>query len=456
MHLSCCLMREGQIKKLVLKDGSRIAVIGGGPAGSFFTYFALDYARGINKDIQVDIIEPKDFNSTGPSGCNKCGGIVSESLIQMLAGEGIQLPSSIIHRHIESYTLHLDNGKTVIEELSKEQSIASMFRGLGPCGTVKSDHLSFDNFLLDLCRQKGANIIHDTFQSVRKVSGGILVKTKNSVEKKYDLIVGAVGLVEKSLKPFQSICPSYDFPEVTRAYIAEIFLAKELIDKYFGNSMHVFLLNLPKIKFGALIPKGNFVTMVLLGEDIDETVVQSFLSSESVRDSFPPGIDLQNIIPCRCYPLINVGGAKSVFADRVVMIGDSASSKLFKNGLGAAYITGKAAADTAIFHGISECDFQRSYQPVCSALDKDNGYGKLIFSITSIIQKSGMLKKGMLHMVIHEQEKVNRNRRMSSILWDTFTGSAPYKGIFLRSLHPVFMFMFVWHAIVALFIKRND
>ena len=31
-------------KDLVLKDGSKIAIIGGGPAGSFFTHFAKKWA----------------------------------------------------------------------------------------------------------------------------------------------------------------------------------------------------------------------------------------------------------------------------------------------------------------------------------------------------------------------------------------------------------------------------
>ena len=118
-------MGNSDQKDLVLEDGSKVAVVGGGPSGSFFTYFALDLAERIGLDIQIDIIEAKQFVCAGPTGCNHCGGIVSESLIQMLSTEGIVLPSKVIRRGIESYTMHLEHGNTVIETPLKEQRIAS-------------------------------------------------------------------------------------------------------------------------------------------------------------------------------------------------------------------------------------------------------------------------------------------------------------------------------------------
>jgi CRP-like cAMP-binding protein len=35
-----------------------------------------------------------------------------------------------------------------------------------------------------------------------------------------------------------------------------------------------------------------------------------------------------------------------------------------------------------------------------------------------------------------EQQATGRQRRMSKVLWDIFTGSAPYREVFLRCLHP--------------------
>ena len=70
---------EKAIHSLKLADGDRVAVVGGGPAGSFFAYFLLDMAVRIGLQVQVDIYEPRNFLKPGPIGCNMCAGIVSET-----------------------------------------------------------------------------------------------------------------------------------------------------------------------------------------------------------------------------------------------------------------------------------------------------------------------------------------------------------------------------------------
>lgn len=438
-------------KNLVLEDGSRIAVIGGGPAGSFFTFFALEFASMMGMEINIDIYEPKNFNVGGPAGCNNCGGIISESLVQMLSTEGIVLPSKVIQKGIETYTLHLESGAVVIETPFREQRIASVYRGLGPKGVVNVDTISFDNYLVNLCAEKGATLINDRVAEMRRVDDDkIQIVTKEASEKVYDLVVGAAGLNAKTLQLFTGISPSYTAPEVTKTYICEIGLDTKLIEEYFGNSMHVFLLNVPKIKFGAFIPKKNYVTLVLLGEDINKEIVDNFLNSEQVKGCFPVGTEIKSATACQCFPFINIKAAKSAFSDRMILIGDSATSKLYKNGIGSAYITGKAAARTAIFNGISEEDFRKHYQPVCKDLNFDNSIGKGIFALTTIIQKSEILKRGLYSTVVSEQKKSNEKRYLSSVLWDTFTGSAPYKDILRRSMHPMFGLSLAWNTLAGL------
>ena len=436
-------------QKIEISDGSSIAVIGGGPAGSYFSYFALEFANRYDLDITLDIYEAKNFSKIGAGGCNHCGGIVSESLVQKLATDGIVIPSNVIQKGINTYTLHTEQGRTVIDTPSHEQRIASVFRGCGPKGCLDNSYSSFDNFLLGLCRENGANVIFEKISKVTRVSDGIVVSSKKQSEKKYDLVVGAAGLSTKTLDMFKSVCPDYIAPKITRTYISEFLLEKNDVDIHFGNSMHVFLINLPNITFGALIPKGNYVTLVLLGKNIDKEIVENFINSDQVKGCFPKNIKLRDAAPCKCYPYINVKAAKRPFADRVVLVGDSASSKLYKNGIGAAYITGRAAAKTIIFEGISKKSFIKTYRPICRDLDIDNLLGKFIFFATGIIQKSKVLKNGLLHMVNQEQKKVTDKRHMSSALWDTFTGSASYRNILLRFLNPKLLLHFVWSIISA-------
>ncbi|MFY9153729.1 MAG: hypothetical protein WAO52_17050 [Prolixibacteraceae bacterium] len=443
-------MKKKKKKKFTLHDGSRIAVVGGGPAGSFFTFFAYELAARLNLKIEIDIYEFKNFAETGPSGCNHCGGIVSESLVQMLKSDGIILPPQVIRRGIESYTLHLEHGSTVIETHLKEQRIVSMFRGSGPTGATITSQRSFDGYLLELCESKGARILQEKVTDL-KTSPDQMTVISNKSKREYDLIVGATGLNPRSVNLFKKIVPNFIPPETTRTFIAEYYLETEKITRHFGNSMHVFLLNLSGIKFGALIPKGSYVTLVLLGNEIKEEMVQRFLNSETVKTCFPEGTELKPINPCQCFPTINIKNAKNPYANRIVLIGDSASSKLYKNGIGAAYITAKAAAETALKKGISQKKFHRFYQPECSKLDKDNAVGKLIFYTTTIIQKSSFLKKTLFKMVVEEQEKERGKREMSTLLWDTFTGSAPYRNILLRTLNPLILARLFWNIVLVIY-----
>jgi len=433
-----------------LTTGSKVCVVGGGPAGSFFTYFLLELAERIGVEIELDNIEAKNFLNVGPVGCNHCGGIISESLVQLLSAEGITIPPNVVNRGIDSYVMHTDDRKVKIETPLQEKRIASVFRGSGPLGSQSTEWSSFDKFLQDLCVQKGANLIIDKVVDVIYQNGRPRVKTKNDLEKEYDLVVAAVGLDNKSLSVLKSANAKFQPPNTTKTYIREIYLGEELVSEYFGDSMHVFLMNIPNLEFGALIPKGHYVTLVLLGKEIDKDLVQSFLSSQQVIDCFPKEYDLSKVPCCQCYPKINTKTARYMYGDRFVAIGDTATSKLYKNGIGAAYITAKAAATTVLFNGVSAKDFEKYYLPACRSLHFDNSIGKIVFLVTKMIKTNPLLKRGVVKTVIKEQSRAGEKRNMSMVLWDTFTGSAPYKEIFLRSMKPGFLGSLFWNTLTSL------
>ncbi len=74
-------------------------------------------------------------------------------------------------------------------------------------------------------------------------------------------------------------------------------------------------------------------------------------------------------------------------------------------GIGAAYVTAKAAAATAVLQGISDSDFKRHYESICKHINNDNKIGKMIFSATRLIQKHGVAKRMILRIVKKEQNK---------------------------------------------------
>jgi flavin-dependent dehydrogenase len=430
-----------------LKDGSRIAVIGSGPAGSFFCYFLLQLGQRMGLKLQVDIYEPKDFTQPGPRSCNMCGGIVSESLVQNLAGEGIHLPQAVVQRSIDSYYLHMDVGSVRIQTPGQEKRIASVHRGGGPRGIQDIRYLSFDGFLLDLAVKQGARQVNQRVDDVEWDQGRPRLKTAGQPEP-YDLLVVASGINSYAPKLLEGLSGAYRPPQTTKAYIAEYFLGKETIKTYLGSAMHVFLLDLPRLEFAALIPKGDYVTLCLLGWDIDKPLVDSFLSSSKVKECLPPNWEAPDDF-CHCSPRLNIQGAVQPFGDRIVFIGDAGVTRLYKDGIGAAFRTAKAAARTAVLHGVASGDFRKHYWPACRSIARDNAIGKLVFFFSSLIKKLPFTRRGVWRMVSHEQRTGGANHGMSSVMWDTFTGSAPYQDVFLRTLHPAFLGRFLWEILAG-------
>ncbi|KPJ53312.1 MAG: hypothetical protein AMJ37_01575 [Dehalococcoidia bacterium DG_18] len=448
--------RGAEDKRLKLDSGSHVGVVGGGPAGSFFSYFLLRFAQRVDMDIHLDIYESRNFSVPGPAGCNMCAGVISESLVQILAVEGINLPPEVVQRGINSYVLHMEMGSTIIYTPLDEMRIATVYRGSGPRGVQQLKWSSFDGYLLELAVANGANLVRSRVSGITWNGGKPEVQIKGKPPQAYDLLVGAVGVNSPSLGLFEKLDFQYQQPKVRRTFITELEFGVDLVRTQFGNSMHVFLLNLPKLDFASLIPKGDYVTLCLIGTDIDRKFVESFLDHPVVKECFPADWALAPDA-CHCSPKFSTADALHPFADRVILIGDSGVTRFNKDGIGAAYRTAKAAAMTAIFEGISAKDFQKHYWPACRAISHDNRFGKLIFAGARLIKKMRYPLYGVLRMVKKEQQRLASQRQMSMVLWDMFTGSARYRDIFFRTLHPYFLARFLIEMVLAIFLaSRRD
>lgn len=430
-----------------LKDGSRVAVVGGGPAGSLFSHFLLKTLRLIDVNIQLDIFEPRSFDFCGPAGCNHCGGVVSESLMQLLVTDGIVLPEETVQRGIDSYVMHMDVGSVAIETSLREKRIAAVYRGHGPKRSESSHISSFDQYLLSQAISAGARLEPHMVTSVDFTSERPCLTLADNRQEQYDLVVIACGMNSALLGLVEETGVEFSKPVMAKSFVAEFKLGAAAVSQALGDSMHVFLLDLPHLQFAALIPKGEYITLVMLGDQVDEALVNAFLNADEVRRCFPQDQPPPNI--CHCFPRLNVSEARRPYADRLVFIGDSGVARLYKDGIGSAYRTAKAAANCVALHGFSTRDFGRHYWPACRRIVYDNLIGKLVFSVCHVIQKLRFVRRGVLRMTLQEQQNRELTPRMSSVLWDVFTGSAPYKEVLLRTLHPVFLGRLAWNLCVA-------
>ena len=430
----------------VLENGSRVAVVGGGPAGSFFAYFLLTFAKRVGLDLEVSIYEPRDFGGAAPTGCNMCGGIISESLVQMLAAEGIELPVSVIQRGIDSYVLHLDVGTVRIDTPVQEMRIGAVHRGAGPRDVKTVKWGSFDGYLLSLATGLGAQVVRARVERIHQKDGRPVLELRGGDVREADLLAVATG-VNSSAKLLEGLDSGYVPPRTAKAYIREYFLGEQGVTDSLGSSMHVFLPDIPEIEFAAIIPKGDYATLCLLGDDIDRDVVRRFMETPWVHACLPSGVTDE--ASCQCGPRLNISAARRPFADRMVFVGDCGVTRLYKDGIGAAYRTAKAAAVAAVFRGVSEEAFRRHYGPACRRIERDNRLGQLVFRSTHLLQHARFARRAVLEMTRREQHREGHRRRMSLVLWNVFTGSEPYRQILLRTLHPGFLGRLCGHLIAS-------
>lgn len=432
-----------------LTSGSRVAVVGGGPAGSMTAYFLRELSRHMGIALEVDIYEPKEFFVTGPTGCNMCGGVVSESLVQHLATDGINLPREVVMHTIEAYSLHTDLGQVVIPTPVAESRIAVIFRGGGPKGAENQRPLpwdSFDWFLLQRAVSQGAHHIPKRVTGLsRDATGRPVVTTGEGESATYDLLVGAVGLNSPALPLFEELGFGYRRPKAARAFIAEFYYGSEEVERLLGHTMRIFVLDIPRLEFAALTPKGPYATFIILGQDVDRELADQVLHAPEVKACFPEGWEAP-VQPCQCQPRIFMDDPRHPYGDRVVMVGDTTVSRLYKDGIGAAYRTAKAAAVTALLQGVSKAAFRKYYYPTCRTISRDNRLGRMVFMLVWFARNFRFVRRAMLATIGPVEHRRRSGRMLGSALWDTFTGSAPYKEILWRALHPRVIARMVWEA----------
>ncbi|KAB2832870.1 MAG: hypothetical protein F9K48_09635 [Candidatus Brocadia sp.] len=444
-------MREA---KVTLHNSARVAIIGGGPAGSFFGIFASKLARDMGKTLDLTIYERKSFFTHGATGCNMCAGVISESLVQTLALEGINLPSNVVQWGIESYFFHtLDGSVEIKSSRLRQRGIATVFRGSGPAGSLAKGIQSFDEFLIEKAMEHGVCVNRSFIDKVCMEGDKPKLYSAGNMLQECDLLVGAFGIKGSTGKMYEDIITGYKVPPTIKTAQSEIELGSDWVVRRFGHSIHIFLLRIPGIKFVSVIPKGDYITVSVLGKDPKSDHIRAFLDHTAMKKFLPSGFKIPEKF-CHCFPKISVGAARKPFATRAAFVGDASSTRLYKDGIGSAYITAKAAAHTALLHGIEEKDFRGYYFPTCKFLNRDNLFGRLLFAANNFISIVSPISRSYFNIVQGEQKNLGENTPYSDILWDMFTGSRFYKDIFMRTLHPSFI-MYLLSAIVIYPLKKT-
>jgi flavin-dependent dehydrogenase len=404
-----------------LVDGNRIVIVGGGPAGSFTALQLLRLSAAAHLDLDVIVIEARDFNRPGPGSCNRCAGILSSTLVRNMQQLGLTLPPEVIQSVIDTYVLHMGDARLPLHTLDASRRIVSVFRGGGPLRGGLPQPRSFDGWLLDQARQRGARVVHTRVQAIRSGSRPIVVTADGETEA--DLVVMASGV---NSRPTLDPAWGYQPPRTRVMAQDEIPLPSGMRD----NSVHIFFDDPPGLIFGGVIPKGGYASISLLGLGLPPDAVRRFLDLPASKTLIPDGTTLL----CGCAPRVAVSTASGFFGDRLVVVGDAAVTRLYKDGIGSAFITAEAAARTAVLRGISRQDFAVGYQPTCLRIAADNFYGRLAFRLWSLAFHAPVLRKAWTQAIMDEASQSAGHHIHTRVLWGMFTGEESYRLLFRMSL----------------------
>lgn len=409
---------------LQLGNGSRIAVIGGGPAGSLFALQALDCARQRRLQVEVIVFEQKDLSARGPVGCNKCAGILSSRLIHNLRTIHLTLPPEVIQARIEAYVLHLGDAVVEIARPEPRREIVSIYRGGGPRLGDRAPTSGFDAWLLNEAERRGVQVIRERVEEAT-LGDSPAVRTRHR-HLSCDLVVLASGINTHQI-PLTGT--SYTPPR-TEMMAQDELLVPGL--RGHDSRVHVFFDRLGGLLFAGFIPKGPYLNISLLTHKRARDPVGDFLSADEVRH-------LLRATPqrlCGCKPCIAVSMAHNFYGDRFVAVGDAAVTRLYKDGIGSAFLTARQAVQVAFEQGISGESFRLHYFPLCQDIDRDNRFGRVLFTLWEQTVRNPHLVHAWLRTLVAEQALPPHRQYGRLALWGMFTGDESYRHILGRLVSP--------------------
>jgi len=455
------------LKRMRLKDKSRVIVIGGGPAGSFFAIHLLKQAEKQHKNISVTIIERRIvLNNSGTvqkyKGCNFCAGIISPRLQQELIKNNIYLPSEVI---CETFTHIWIQGlwKNFPLKVPAGQTILSVFRGSLPPEMDDRDH-GMDTFLLKKAIEAGADIITGEAVGIRYSSDNYpSVMLKPSTGKNFtvraDFVCIGTGInssKKKELKKegfrqsYQKLNPLFIPPKVKSALIFEMKPGSRYLKKHMHKELYIIVSKSKKLNLEhiALIPKRECLTIALMGKSIDtasfpednEKIIRTFLSLSRIKNILP-NLTLKNrSIVCTCNPYMAVKPAKNSFLDRIAIAGDALGARLYRDGLYSAFISAETLAHTVIHKGVDKKSLSEGYGGVTRWLKADNRYGKIVIRLIQRILKSPLFNR-ILYQTFATEMKFQQQDKwpLGNVLWMIGSGDTDYREIFKALVRgPVF------------------
>ncbi len=439
-----------------LRDNDCVAIVGGGPAGSFFAIHLLREAQRLNRQLDVVIVEKRGLTDPGTEdfqcrGCNFCAGGISPRLHEILQEHGLVVPEEIIQGRIDHVWIQ-GQWKNFRLRVPKGMRMYSVFRGSLPSRRSGRPR-GFDAFLLGEAVKNGARILYGRVEAIAYAAcrmPRLMVCTQSgeriSLEASFVTIATGINAHggtdygdDALIASVQRLNPRFVPGKSRKAFIFELDAGEDYLARHMYREIY-FIEYASKhlaLEHTALVPKGRFLTVAMLGRSIDEAVMQGEI--QQITHDFLTLPQIQRILPgieaapiaCACAPRMTVTTAKCPFGDRFAIIGDAVGSRLNKDGLFSAHVTASRLAQTVLEDGTDEQALAKGYGKAIKWLAADNRFGRVVFGASRVAFTTPVLSRITYQaFAIECKERDERSRPLSVVLWKIASGTADYQEVF--------------------------
>jgi hypothetical protein len=440
---------------VTLRDNDCVAIVGGGPAGSFFAIHLLQEAKRLHRPLDVVIVEKRGVADLGTDsfqcrGCNFCAGGISPRLHEVLQEHGLVVPEEVIQGRIDHVWIQ-GEWKNFRLRVPKGMQMYSVFRGSLP-SRRSGEPGGFDAFLLGEAVKKGARILHGRVEAITYAASGmprLMLRTKSG--EGFALEAGFVAIAtginshagldytdDALITSLKRLNPRFVPGKSRKAFIFELEVGEDYLARQMRRELYFieYALRHFALEHTALVPKGRFLTVAMIGRCIDEAslpqdspqLVHDFLTLPQI-ERILPGLAAAPIA-CACAPRMTVTTAKCPFGDRFAIIGDAVGSRLNKDGLFSAHLTASRLAQTVLHDGIDKQALAKGYGKAIKWLAEDNRFGRIVFGASRVAFTGPVFSRITYQAFATEcKERDERNRPLSAVLWKIASGTADYREV---------------------------
>jgi flavin-dependent dehydrogenase len=438
-----------------LQNNDCVAIIGGGPAGSFFAIHLLREARRLNRRIDVVIVEKRGPIELGPDGCQSkgcsfCAGSISPRLNETLKEHDLVVPDEIIQGRFD-YVWIQGQWKNFRLRVPKGMEMYSVFRGSLP--SRRSGRLGgFDGFLLGEAVKEGSRILYGEVDAIAYTATGmpsLTVRTPSgervSVDASFVCIATGINAHcgsdyrdDTLIASVRRLNPAFVPGKSRQTFIFELDVGEDYLEHNLRREVYFIEYGSKRLalEHAALVPKGRFLTIAMIGKCVDEAVlprdsqkiVHDFLRLPQI-DRILPGIEAAPLA-CACAPRMTVTAARSPYGDRFAVIGDAVGSRLNKDGLFSAHATASRLAQTVLHEGVGKQALAKGYGKAIKWLSTDNRFGRMVFGMSRVAFTRPVVSRVMYQAFATEcKVRDERSRPLSVVLWKIASGTADYREV---------------------------